>query len=124
MKSLFIPPLGTRLVLARDWTFLLYDNYRNDAMIRALKVAPVARLRDESVSFPARLPAGAELVVRNYRIRQGQHGTARVSFTAKVDGKAHRFWVSLADANKIDARDPADDGVDALKAAGLGSKYE
>ena len=101
-KTLFIPPLGTELVLAQDWTFDLHYEYRNSALFVALKIT-----RPENVnlwnlgSVKATLSAGTPLIVRRYYIRQGQNDFDSVTFSAKLDGKWRRFWVNLPDANRI-----------------------
>lgn len=105
--KLHIPPLGAVLTLASAWTFDLWDEYRNDAMISALKVKMPepprgTYSRNGFVSAPATLPAGTELIVRCYRIRLGQGAADRVTFSAKIGKKSHRFWVKLADANNIE----------------------
>lgn len=112
--NLYIPPLGAKLTLAKDWTFDLWDEYRNDAMIKALKVKMpvpprgVANYRNATVSAPVTLPTGTELIIRTYRIRLGQSADDRITFSAKIGKKSHRFWVELADANRIEF--VADDG--------------
>lgn len=107
MANLFIPPLGTKITLGADWYFALHDEYKNGAMIRALKALPSDRFCDEKNFAWVSLPAGTVLTLRTYRIRLGQAASDRVTFTAKVGKASHRFWVHLKHANLIDVADPA-----------------
>jgi len=109
--QLHIPPLGAKLTLASDWTFELYLEYRNGAMIEAMKIHFDKRKFGDGEMYldwntnqhkPATLPAGTELIVRRYYIRLGQSAFDSVTFSVKVGKKSHRFWVKLADANNIE----------------------
>lgn len=107
MKTLYIPPLGAKLVLAADWNFRLFDEYSNAPMISVMKALDVARLRNERVFGKGMLPAGTELTLRTYRIRLGQADADRITFTAKVGKRNYRFWVKLEDANLIQLAEPS-----------------
>jgi hypothetical protein len=112
MKTLHIPPLGTELTLAADWTFTLYDEHRNSALFAGLKLKFPVDARGHRqcwganmLSVPATLPAGTVLTVRRYYIRLGQGAFDSVTFSARIGKKSHRFWVKLADANRIQLAD-------------------
>lgn len=47
MTTLHIPHLGTALTLAQDWTFQLFEEYRNGAIIEASGVARPYRLVED-----------------------------------------------------------------------------
>lgn len=108
MKNLFVPPLGTELTLAADWTFALYDEHRNDGLYKGLKIPFPLDGRSygrDMLSKEVTLPAGTVLTVRRYYIRLGQNAFDSVTFSAKIGKKSHRFWVKLADANRIQLAD-------------------
>jgi len=103
MRNLFIPPLGTELMLALDWNFELFNEYRNGGFMKAMKDN-----RDTSFNgYPgfgskvATLPIGTVLTLRRIYIRQGQDSCDSVTFSTRIGKKLHRFWVKLADANAI-----------------------
>jgi hypothetical protein len=108
-RQLFIPPLGKELTLAADWQFNLHFEDRNRTMLAALKIQWPRGKNDSQIwegelrDRPAKatLPAGTLLTVRRLYIRLGQKAFDSVTFSAKVGKKSHRFWVKLADANKI-----------------------
>ncbi|WKZ86281.1 hypothetical protein N5B55_04845 [Ralstonia pickettii] len=105
MARLFIPPLGSELILAADWTFSLFAEYRNTALFKALKLKEPRDkygCYDPNLSAPVALPAGTTLFVRRYYIRQGMKGFDSVTFSAKIGKKQHRFWVKLEDANRME----------------------
>jgi len=113
MKSLFIPPLGTALVLAADWTFDLFAEYRNDGTWRPLKLDKPTDARgmyNERLSKPVTLPAGIELTVRRYYIRQGNAPYDSVTFSVKIGNRSNRFWAKLVDVNRLQLIDEVANG--------------
>lgn len=107
--KLYIPRLGDRLILSADWTFKLYDEHRNDALFKALKIPfPVdgdGRRQcygRHQLSVTVTLPAGTELAARRIYIRQGQRAFDSVTFSAKIGGKFRRFWAKLDEVNGIE----------------------
>lgn len=104
MKNLFIPPLGTSITLAQDWAFELHREHRNYDFFGHLGLQyPTWDSKVESVS--ATLPAGTILKIDRIYIRKGQKDYDSVTFHV-VNSKGKkvtnaRFWVKLADANKI-----------------------
>jgi len=111
MTTLHIPPLGAELTLATDWTFDLYGEQRNLGLFANLKIAvprdPRYNCHDERACVKATLAAGTVLTVRRYYIRLGQAAFDSVTFSAKIGKRAVRFWVKLADANRIEFAEPA-----------------
>lgn len=117
MTRLFIPSLGTELTLARDWTFTLYNEHRNQTLITALGVAyPEQRdyYKRQDQNEQVTLPAGAVLKVDRIFIRKGAATYDSVTFCLKASVKSPvvamgksirgsvRFWVKLADANNLE----------------------
>lgn len=112
--TLFIPPLGTRLVLAQPWAFALYNERRNATLMALLGDArPFEYVPVEAV--PVSLPAGTELILDRYYIRQNLDDFDSVSFriagasaAAQLYGglgskakRQARFWAKLDDVNKM-----------------------
>lgn len=104
----FIPPLGTRLKLIEPWTFTLYDERRNNlwktVTDRKQNWSYNRWNQCESASITVSLEPGTILSVSRIYIRLGIKSFDSITFncikTAK--NKPHgRFWVKLADANKI-----------------------
>lgn len=87
MNKLFIPPLGATLTLAKDWSFTLHNERRNDGLVNHLKLK-MPRCKDGFYDYkakmPVTLPAGSELIVRRYYIRLGQSAYDSVTFSVKI----------------------------------------
>jgi len=113
--KLFIPPLGTMVKTAADWSFTLHDERRNDGFVEAAVPRKTKRVSYyDKISYPVTLPAGAVLKVERVFIRRGISDFDSVTFI--LQGKKHpielangraikankRFWVKLPDANQID----------------------
>lgn len=112
--TLFVPPLGTRLVLAEPWDFQLYNERRNATLMALLGDArPLEYSQAEPI--PARLPAGTELIIDRYYIKQNLGEFDSVSFriagvsaaaktypfAAKLTKRQVRFWAKLDDVNQL-----------------------
>ncbi len=110
MKNLFIPPIGASIELAQDWTFELYDEYRNSNFFEYLGLQRPGRdAMYDPKSVTASLPADSVLKINRIYIRKGQKDFDSVTFflvhsKGKKVTKA-RFWVKLADANRIMLKD-------------------
>lgn len=124
-KNLFIPPLGTEIVLAEPWTFDLFRESRNETLIETMGIEfPDVNYYERSKQFETvTLPAGSVLKVDRIYVRKGQSSFDSVTFclkghsrpgytwvgkrwdgrdwTYKVSARGVRFWVKLHDANKI-----------------------
>lgn len=110
--NLFIPPLGTEIVLAEAWTFKLHSEYRNfDAFeyFNLLKKDQTVRWdlwRSSNDEHDVTIPAGTTLKVDRIYIRKGNRDFDSVTFFMKgVSKKRVRFWATLADVNKIIIKD-------------------
>jgi len=114
--TLFIPPLGTRLLLAEPWDFQLYNERRNATLMVLLGDTRELKYHDPE-PIPVSLPAGTELIIDRYYIRQGLDGFDSVSFRIEgasasaplyhgIGSKAKRqvrFWAKLDDVNRMSA---------------------
>jgi hypothetical protein len=105
MKTLCIPEIGTRLVLADDWVFNLYNESRNESLVEAVRfpddcgkipwyananVDSAAKagwsVSDEANSYDRlfykqiTLPKGTALKIDRIYIRKGSSGFSSVSF--------------------------------------------
>jgi len=112
--TLFVPPLGTRLVLAERWDFQLFNEHRN-ATLMALLGDARETVGHEPTSVDASLPAGTELIIDRYYIKQNLGDFDSVSFRiagANAVAKSHpyfskttrrqvRFWAKLSDVNRL-----------------------
>lgn len=118
----YVPTIGDRLYLAEDWTFDLYDEYRNDKLLETSGVAEIEEYEDwdgktrtmvkpnaeyGEVAGQVTLPRKTELKVERIYIRGAAHKMRKFdSITFRImkcpDKKLKgRFWVKLRDANKI-----------------------
>lgn len=108
--NLFIPALGTRLRLTKDWQFSLLCEERNKSLWDLVTGrAPMDRipvLHRLGQSAFIHLHKGDVLTVDRIFIRKDSSHYDSVTFKGKVKhtGVYHRvrFWVSLSDANNIE----------------------
>jgi len=109
--KIFIPAVGTKLRLTKDWEFSLFFEHRNFKMVNYLSPgamkSPWAYGDDESLA--ATLKAGTILIVDRVYIRSGP-ASAYNSLTFRTgDAKDYfgkkglRFWAKLDDVNTMDA---------------------
>lgn len=112
--TLFVPPLGTRLLLAEPWDFKLYNERRN-ATLMALLGDTRELTGFDPEPIPASLPPGTELIIDRYYIKQNMEGfdsvsfriagvsaTAKLySFMEKATKRQVRFWAKLDDVNRM-----------------------
>ena len=122
--NLFIPDISTKMVLSAPWTFTMYMEDRNNKFIGELleqkwDIKEPPRGGDgyykytwQSVELgPVTLPEGTRLSVDRIYIRKGQREYNSITFNANIELYTvssnkpikikGRFWVKLADANKI-----------------------
>lgn len=103
MKTLFIPPLGTLVTLAAPWTFRVFNERRNESLVKWM--GKFVGKDSEYVTFPlgqelhrsgtdwyqrsherfinCTLPKGTELRIDRIYIRKGQDGFDSVTFFLK-----------------------------------------
>lgn len=89
MRQLYIPEIGDEIRLTMDWTFDLYNEYRNDSLMKF-----IGDPRDSSYSIidsrPCTIPTGEVLKVDRVYIRKGQGDFSSLTFLWKgmrVEGR-------------------------------------
>lgn len=110
--KLYVPDIGDRLTLSKEWNFTLYDEHRNTALIKALDYTPSRRYYNTDMrTWPATLPAGVVLVIDRVYIRKGKQMGDYSSITFRTESTKDkelkkfnkcRFWVKISDANEIE----------------------
>lgn len=84
MSRLSIPELGTKLVLAEDWSFGLHKEMRNTTLFELLGLDWRYNWRDYHPKNPppvaVTLPKGTELVIDRIYIRKGAKEYSSVTF--------------------------------------------
>jgi hypothetical protein len=121
MVKLFLPTIGTKLRLTKDWTFKLHDEHRNYGFLKALGFYDDKEddggwgFRRGTYGKPVMevtLPKNIILLVKRIYIRQGKRDFDSLTFsTPKVENKhlaedfqvfvGKFFWSKLGDANTI-----------------------
>lgn len=129
--KLFIPTIGTRLVLAEDWTFHLHDEYRNEKFYKAFHgeikrngykwvghgehgdsiSSPVQtdrcwhRTYDKPEPLATTLPKGTVIEVDRLYLKKGAGDYDSVTFrliSSDLGKKVKgRFWAKLEEVNTI-----------------------
>ncbi|CCG43314.1 hypothetical protein [Magnetospirillum molischianum] len=120
--KLFVPPLGTRLRLTADWTFPLFNEHRNYALIKRLELiwpestTSYDHWHRTELSQDVTLPVGTILTVDRIYIRQGQDNFDSMTFTVfdcpdmrlrskskggPIAGRV-RFWAKLENINGLE----------------------
>lgn len=107
--QMFIPPLGTKIRLLKDWDFKLHCEPRNARLWDlfhyppSLMSIPIGHRRNNW--HYTHLQQGDTLTVDRIYIRHGQTMFNSVTFKGEVlhAGNYHRvrFWASLEDVNNI-----------------------
>lgn len=80
MRTLFVPTIGTELILAQDWTFKIVNEYRNESLCAFLGIL---KLNDAGV--PGRFPLGANPKERYEPADTGDTCTIPKGSKLKVD---------------------------------------
>jgi hypothetical protein len=110
---LFVPPLGTRLVLTQPWDFRLYNERRNATLMTLM--GDQREISYDPQPSHATLPPGTELIIDRYFIKHGMSDFDSVTFrikgvssvarsryaSEKPSKRQVRFWVKLEDANTM-----------------------
>lgn len=113
-----IPEIGTRWILNKDWSFRLYDEYRNSSLFEILGIKMSQRWGRDPKKHLVTIPAGLELTVDRVYIRtdkgvnnpDGKYNSLTFRITGATtpksknfikNGKRLRFWAKLADVNKM-----------------------
>jgi hypothetical protein len=111
--KLFIPKLGTKIVLTKDWSLTLFGEKRNKTLWDLLSSTPLP-VRPWGIPFNRysipklhrTLRKGSVLKFDRIYIRKEQGNHDSVTFKAEIQHMGVwykvRFWVSLEDANNIE----------------------
>lgn len=81
--KLFIPEIGTKLVLLSDWTFMLHDESRNDSLMEFTKDPRFNAKRSfhwEAAPIPVTIPKNSSLRVDRIYIRKGASDYSSITF--------------------------------------------
>jgi hypothetical protein len=81
--KLYIPNLGDQLRLVSDWTFLLYNEGRNESLMEFLKDNRETEYATRMTGLPVTIPAGNILKVDRIYIRKGQEEFNSMTFLWK-----------------------------------------
>jgi len=111
--KLFIPTVGTKLVVTEPWQLWLHDEYRNVDFWTDFTGNPPPRQKDSTGYWSKHassgkpieitLPVGTILQVDRIYIRKGNGDFDSVSFRVLKGGPTPpgRFWAKLNDVNNL-----------------------
>lgn len=107
--TLSIPELGSKLKLAKPWTFTLYSEHRNETVIKMLGHEFNYRTHCDSnaVVCIVKLPKGTVLTLDRIYIRKGASEYSSLSFMItqcsleRLSKGRRRFWAKLDECNQI-----------------------
>ena len=121
---IFIPEIGTRFTLAKDWTFKIINEQRNAGLAKLKNVTggdyyyPFGTQEDNSYDggygyrysrgrVPVdpgehTFPAGTSFEVDRIYVRKGYEEFSSVTFKTYIKRKMLRFFARLDDVNKIE----------------------
>ncbi len=106
---LFIPNIGTKLILMYPWTFDLYDEYRNTHIHAHFNLVAPARYGRNIQSNRVTIPSGSILKIDRVYIKKGLPQFNSITFglfgTKGKNNKEYRigrFWAKLDDVNNIE----------------------
>jgi hypothetical protein len=109
--KLFVPACGDRVVLTKAWTFMLFNEYRNNEFAKARGLFPKAHdWREPRQRVPVTLPQGTVLECDRVYIRassrgkEGDENYDSLTWKIVINGKAkakQRFWAKLSDCREM-----------------------
>ena len=104
--KMYIPEIGDKLELTKDWTFQLYHEHRNVKLLEHFGITPKLSYGTDLDKDEVTLPKGTVLKVDRIYIRKGGSPFSSVSFWAEGikghDKRGARFWAKLNDCNNIE----------------------
>lgn len=103
--KIYVPSVGTELMVLKPWTFDLYHEYRNRTLIEHFGLESVFDYRhpEDVESVMVTIPVGTVLRVSRVYIRQGSPDYDSLTFrSSNLGKKAVRFWAKLEDVNTLD----------------------
>ena len=111
--KIFIPTVGTKLVVVEPWTFTLHDEYRNFDFWTDMtgKEPPRHKYSDGwsskyaggAAPIPITIPIATILQVDRIYIRKGNSTYDSISFKVLAGSpiRKGRFWVKLHEVNEL-----------------------
>lgn len=110
-----IPDIGTILQLTEDWTFRLYSERRNCAMLKKIGKSVTASWGPAAMQeYEVTIPVCSQLGVDRVYIRKGAvdfssitfnlHKGSEIIFNGKAIKAFGRFWAKLSDVNRMKVR--------------------
>jgi len=109
--KLYVPEIGDRLRLTKDWTFTLHYEHRNSSLLEHFGKSFQYRSGTTNQDIVVTLPKDTVLKVDRIYIRKGLEEWSSISFYAEGIGtgsgafgrpKSARFWAKLSDCNNIE----------------------
>lgn len=105
--QLYIPTLGDQLQLTENWTFEIWDEYRNKQFLS--KYGELGPIKDLATNrwgyvykgYTISLPKDTVLKVDRIYIRRTCKNFDSITFVVFGPKKLGRFWVKLSEANNI-----------------------
>lgn len=120
----WIPTVGSVLVLTRDWEFELFNEHRNNSFVKQLGLATAVYWSETPVATQQTIPVGTELTVDRIYIRKNASEfdslTFRVTKTRDpnpIPKVGTRFWAKLHDVNQMECDPVSEADVAAREAA-------
>lgn len=103
--KLYVPEIGTKLVLRKPWKFVLHNEYRNTKLIEAFGI----NKQTSNDKYLVTLPVDTVLTVKRIYIRQGVSTYSSLTFSITKGNcpnnsklEKTKFWASLNDVYNID----------------------
>ncbi len=103
--KLYIPEIGDSLLLSKDWTFDLFQEYRNEALFKVLELNySNGYYKEDPKPESVTIEKGATLKIDRIYIRKGAQDFSSITFYLTSDKfkKKVRFWAKLKDVNNIE----------------------
>jgi hypothetical protein len=105
--KMYIPSIGDKIILSKDWTFTLFNEYRNNSLIEPLTQRRYHQVKETEFSFT--LYASTVLTVDRIYIRKGNPEYNSITFlipkqynTIKYGNGKIRFWVKLKETENME----------------------
>lgn len=109
-----IPDIGTIIQLTEDWTFRLFSEDRNGALLKKIGKPTTYRWDDQMKDYEVTIPVCSQLGVDRVYIRKGAgdfssitfnlHKGSEIIFNGKALKAFGRFWAKLSDVNRMKVR--------------------
>ncbi len=101
---MYIPSIGDKIVLEEDWNPMILDEYRTREFLVIMGIDPRGA---NGHTYAVVIPRNTVLTVDRIYIKKGSSAYDSITFTINQAYNPHiprgkkRFWVKLAQANKI-----------------------